>query len=57
MCLKKVGTIIAKKAGSFIGKELPLFLNFDRDLKRLDSSLTAIMATLEDAECRSKASW
>ncbi|KAK7307199.1 hypothetical protein VNO77_40035 [Canavalia gladiata] len=42
--------IALEKLGSFIGKELGLFLGFHQNLKRLTSLLTTIKATLEDAE-------
>ncbi|XP_057448409.1 putative disease resistance protein RGA3 [Lotus japonicus] len=42
--------VALENLSSLIHKELGLFLGFDRDLRRLSSTLTAIKATLEDAE-------
>ncbi|OIW10468.1 hypothetical protein TanjilG_00408 [Lupinus angustifolius] len=42
--------VVLENLSSLIQKELGLFLGFDQDLKRLSSTLTAMKATLEDAE-------
>ncbi|AES96303.1 blight resistance protein RGA4, putative [Medicago truncatula] len=42
--------VVLDNLSILIRKELGLFLGFDQDLKRLDSSLKTIKATLEDAE-------
>ncbi|XP_057448412.1 putative disease resistance protein RGA3 [Lotus japonicus] len=42
--------VVLENLSSLIRKELGLFLGFSEDLKRLSSTLSAIKATLEDAE-------
>ncbi|KAK7252350.1 hypothetical protein RIF29_36221 [Crotalaria pallida] len=42
--------VVLENLSSLLQNELRLFLGFDQDLKRLCSTLTAIKATLEDAE-------
>lgn len=40
--------VVLEKLNSLVGKELGLFMGFDRDMKKLRNMLTVIKATLQD---------